>query len=155
MALSPEAIRRRKRITLPRAPDRILSTGVQQGAPEFPLPPKGGVLPELTVLTRTFRQPVNPVTAVVLSMRCPLNGRITELNPHFPAGCNALVLLRFGTERHNQCFPDLGFLALEDASPMFRVNISVEYDERLWIEIWNQDLVNVHTPSLSMTIEGR
>jgi hypothetical protein len=124
-----------------------------QQIPAFP-GPKGGELPEEVTIGRTFRQAVPFSTAVVLSMRCPLNGRIVELNPHFPPGCNALVGMRFGTDKHGQCFPDTGFLALDDASPVFSVSISVEYDERLWLEIWNQDAINPHTPSLSLTIRG-
>jgi hypothetical protein len=157
MALSPELIKRRRRTELPRAPPYTLGVRVsaEEVLPPFPLPPVGGVLPKLTVLGRTFRQTVPASTAVILSMRCPLNGRITELNPHFPPGCLSLVLMRFGTDRHGQCFPDTGYIALDNATPVFKVNISVDYDERLWMEIWNQDAGNAHTPSLSLTVEGR
>jgi hypothetical protein len=106
-------------------------------------------------LARTFRQQIAAATDVTLSMRCPLNGVITQVNPHFPSGCNALVGIKFGTDRHGQCFPDTGFLALDNASPVFAVNITVEYDERLWMEVQNGDAVNPHTPSLTLTIVGR
>lgn len=156
MSLRPELLRRRRRVALPRAPHKGLGVrSLAEDLPPFPLPPKDNLLPEITVLGRTFRQTVVASTAVILSMRCPLNGRITELNPHYPPGCNALVLIRFGTDRHGQVFPETGFQALDDASPVYRVNISVEYDERLWMEIWNQDGLNAHTPSLSLVIEGR
>lgn len=158
MSLRPEVIKRRRRIMMPRAPHKGLGANPEL-YPPFPLPPKAGVLPEVTVLGRTFRRSVPKSTAVILAMRCPLNGRITELNFHFPPGCGgplgALVLMRFGTDRHGQVFPETGFIALDDATPVYRVNISVEYDERLWLEIWNQDSDNPHTPSLSLTIEGR
>lgn len=157
MSLRPELIKRRRRIMRPRAPLRrpMGARVLNEEMPPFPLPPVGGVLPELTVLGRTFRQTVPASTAVILSMRCPLNGRITELNPHYPPGCLSLVLIRFGTDRHGQVWPETGFQALDDATPVYRVNISVDYDERLWMEIWNQDAKNEHTPSLSLVIEGR
>lgn len=161
MSLRPELIKRRRRILRPRAlPQRpgvrvVGATVLNEEYPPFPLAPKDNLLPKVTVLGRTFRQTVPASTAVILSMRCPLNGKITELNPHFPPGCLSLVLMRFGTDRHTQCFPETGFLALDNATPVFRVNIAVEYDERLWMEIWNQDAKNEHTPSLSLVIEGR
>lgn len=100
-----------------------------------------------------FRQQVAASTGAIITNEVPFKGRITELTFHFPDGCNALVLIAF--KARGGRFPKTGFIALNNATPVYRVNIPVYRWEILEVEVWNQDTLNPHTPSVIATIEAK
>jgi len=100
----------------------------------------------------TFRQQVAASTGVILQALTPIKGTITELTFHWPNGCNSLVQVAFKCRGGR--FPYIGFLALNDATPVYKVSIAVYKWEILEVEVLNTDGVNPHTPSVIVTIEG-
>jgi len=101
-----------------------------------------------------FRETVDPASGVRLEEKCRLAGRIAEVTFHFPDGCDALVQVAFGKGGNERICPSDGYIALNDATPTYRISEEIAYDERLWVEVRNGDRVNVHTPSVIVTIIG-
>jgi len=85
----------------------------------------------------------------------PLTGTITQIVPHWPPGCNALVEVAFG-HKDTWVMPALvdTFLALDDATPVFVSNEPIGKGEELWMIVRNGDGANPHTISVAVTIIG-
>lgn len=100
-----------------------------------------------------FRVLVPPTIGVVLQAPIPLNGRITEVTYHFPPGANQLVqmALRYGATRIS---PIVGFISLDDATPVFYVSQPCRTGEDLFLTIQNTDLLIPHTVSCVVTVVG-
>lgn len=100
-----------------------------------------------------FRQTLNPLQGVRLTDSVPIDGKITSVIIHWPGGCNAAVDIAFGYQTR-QIIPFEGFLALDDATPVFPVSEMVKRYETLWCVMENGDPINPHIPSVIVTIEG-
>ena len=102
-----------------------------------------------------------PLQGVKIPKYSPLRGRITQIIPHWPAGCEdpatgiPLVDIAFG---HADTWVYPGeidtFLALNDVTPVINVSEPVTKGEELWIDVRNGDAVNSHSVSLTLTIVG-
>lgn len=100
-----------------------------------------------------FRATVPPMIGVVLRAPCPLNGNITEVCYHFAPGANQLVqvALRYGTV---QISPVVGFISLDDATPVFYISQPCRGGEDIEVIIQNTDILNPHTISCIVTVVG-
>jgi len=100
-----------------------------------------------------FNRMVPPMTGVVLQAACPLNGKITEICYHFAPGANQLVqvALRYGT---TQISPLIGFISLDNATPVFYIDQPCSGKEYFFLTIQNTDILNPHTISCVITVIG-
>jgi hypothetical protein len=114
-------------------------------------------LPTMAVVTRQvpMRATVLASQGVRVSEVSPLTGKITQIVPHWPPGCNALVEIAFG-HKDTWVMPSLvdTFLALDNATPVFVSNEPIEKGEELWMIVRNGDGANPHTVSVAVTIIG-
>jgi hypothetical protein len=102
-----------------------------------------------------FRTTVHPGIAVLLLEPSPLTGEITHVLFHFPAGCNALVMVRV-LLNHEPVWPIReNFLALDDSSPLYEVSEVVKKFDPLEVEIWNTDDTYDHTVTVELTLKGQ
>ncbi len=114
-------------------------------------------LPPMAVVTKEVRlqQTLAPLQGVKVRDFSPLTGRIVQVIPHFPDGCNALVDLAFG---RSDAWVIPGqvdtFIALNDATPVLQVEEPVFKGEELWMVARNGDAVNPHSVSILITIIG-
>jgi len=84
----------------------------------------------------------------------PWKALMTSICFHFPPGCNALVDVAAG-HLAKQAFPQQGFLALDNATPVFPVHEELIAGEQLWAEIRNGDAINPHTLTVIFTLQRR
>lgn len=114
-------------------------------------------LPPMTAITKqvSLRATVPAMQGARVSEVSPLTGTITQIVPHWPPGCNALVDIAFG-HKDTWVMPALvdTFLALDDATPVFVANEPIEKGEELWMIVRNGDAINPHTVSVAVTIIG-
>lgn len=114
-------------------------------------------LPPMAVVTREVRlqQALAPLQGVKVRDFSPLTGRIVQVIPHWPDGCDALVDLAFG---RSDVWVIPGqvdtFIALNDATPVLQVEEPVFKGEELWMVARNGDAVNPHSVSILVTIIG-
>ena len=117
----------------------------------------GGQVP-MTTLTRTVNLSLTlqPLTGDRVRKPSPLDGKIVQIIPHWPDGCNALVDLAVGHGDHEWVYPNEvdTFAALNDATPVIAVNEPVSRGMNLWMECRNGDAVNAHTVSCAFVIMG-
>ena len=100
-----------------------------------------------------YTMPIN--SYVQLRARSPLTGLVTHLLIHYPAGCLSLVDIRVSV-RAQQIYPNVGWVALDDATPLFRFSKGqpIERRDALDVEIQNRDTINPHTVTIILTLEG-
>jgi len=86
----------------------------------------------------------------------PLTGRIVQIVPHWPEGCNALVDMAVGHGENTWIYPNEvdTFAALNDATPVLAVSEAVTKGEQLWMIGRNGDAVNPHAISCTFVIVG-
>lgn len=103
------------------------------------------------VLRETFQ----PLTGARVWRPSPLNGKIVQIVPHWPDGCNALVDVAFG---HGDTWvipvETDTYIALNDATPVLTVSEEVHKGEQLWMIVRNTDGGNAHAISIAITIVG-
>ena len=117
-------------------------------------------LPTMAVLTKhvTLRRELVKAPNHGSGARCsdpsPLTGRIVQLIPSFDE-CNKLVDLAFG---HGDTWVLPGkpetFIALNNVSPVLRVDEPVTKGEELWMIAKNGDSGNPHDISIDIIIVG-
>ncbi len=114
-------------------------------------------LPSMAVVTKdvNLRITLQPNVGQKISQSSPLTGRIVQLIPHFPDGCNALVDMAVG-HRDTWVLPNRTdtYIALNDATPVLSVDEPIEKNEEIWIIGRNGDGANPHTISCAVTIIG-
>jgi hypothetical protein len=114
-------------------------------------------LPPMTVTTRdvNLRVTLQPNQGQRINQGSPLTGRIVQLIPHFPDGCNALVDMAIG-HKDTWIIPNQvdTFLALNDATPVLTVDEPITKGEEIWMIGRNGDGLNQHAISCSVTIIG-
>lgn len=100
-----------------------------------------------------FEFDLAPNQGVRLEDFIPLNGNIISVGFHWPRGCNALVDIAVG-HGYKQFMPISGFLALNDASPVYPTQEKVERAETAWCIMNNYDGTEHHHVSATVTIAG-
>lgn len=116
----------------------------------------GFVMPKQTDQIR-FQQTIPITTQLRIEEDIPLDGEITSVGFHFPACATPLnptpIELAVG-HGGRQFMPYGGFVALDSATPVFSCHEKVSRGETIWCIMRNTDTVNVHTPSVMVTISG-
>ncbi len=114
-------------------------------------------MPPMTVVTRdvNLRVLLEPNTGTRVARPSPLTGRIVQLIPHWPDGCNALVDVAVG-HKDTWIYPHLvdTFVALNDATPVLTVNEPIEKGEEIWMIIRNADGREQHAITVTATVIG-
>ena len=114
-------------------------------------------IPTMAMVTRevNLRASVQPLTGTRVKKPSPLTGKMVQLITHFPDGADALVDMAVG-HKDTWILPNEvdTFLALNDATPVFTVDESVEKGEEIWMILRNTDGVNAHAISCTVTIIG-
>jgi len=114
-------------------------------------------MPPMAVITRdvNLRVLLDPNSGTRVFKPSPLTGRIVQLIPHWPDGCNALVDVAVG-HGDTWIYPHLvdTFVALNDATPVLTVDEPVEKGEEIWMIVRNTDGGNVHAITVTATIIG-
>ncbi|MBA7708437.1 hypothetical protein ES703_117336 [subsurface metagenome] len=114
-------------------------------------------MPPMTVVTRdvNLRVLLQPNTGTRVARPSPLTGRIVQLIPHWPDGCNALVDVAVG-HKDTWIYPHLvdTFVALNDATPVLTVNEPIEKGEEIWMIIRNADGREQHAITVTATVIG-
>lgn len=114
-------------------------------------------LPTMAVVTKeiNLRVTVQPLTGTRVTKPSPLTGKIVQLIPHWPDGCDALVDVAVG-HKDTWVLPSEvdTFIALNDATPVLTVDEPVEKGEEVWMILRNTDGVNAHSISCTITIIG-
>jgi len=114
-------------------------------------------LPTMAVVTRevNLRVSVLPLTGTRVTKPSPLTGKIVQLIPHWPDGCDALVDVAIG-HMDTWVLPNEvdTYIALNDATPVLTVDEAIEKGEEIWMILRNTDGVNAHAISCTVTIIG-
>jgi hypothetical protein len=114
-------------------------------------------LPTMALITKdvNLRVTLLPTQGQRIALPSPLTGRIVQIIPHFPNGCNALVDMAIG-HRDTWILPHATdtFIALNDATPVLNADEPVEKGEEIWMIGRNGDGVNPHAISCAVTIIG-
>lgn len=114
-------------------------------------------LPTMAAITRdvNLRVTLLPNQGQRINQPSPLTGKIVQLIPHFPNGCDQLVDMAIG-HRDTWILPHRtdSFIALNDATPVLTVDEPIEKGEELWMIGRNGDGVNQHAISCAITIIG-
>lgn len=95
-----------------------------------------------------------PLTGVRLEETIPIKGTVTSIVLHYPRGCNALVDVSVGHSERQICPSAAGVVALDEATPVIPVSEKADAGDTVWAEISNGDIVNSHTITVIMTVEG-
>ncbi len=100
-----------------------------------------------------FQQVLAINQGVRLEEQVPLDGIITSVTMHFPLNCAGLVDVAFG-HGYKQICPISGFIALNDACPVFPTSEMCKRNETIWCIMDNHDGGAAHTVSCIVTMEG-
>ena len=103
-----------------------------------------------------FRETVQPGAGITVTRNFSQPGKITKVMFHFPPGCAApavgpLVDMRLEKDM-NPFYPMHGFLALDDATPVYHTSVGYYAREPLTLTIRNRDGVNPHTVTCTVVI---
>ena len=101
-----------------------------------------------------FEQEIPALTGYILSEEVPFNGHIKSILIHFPLGCNGLVDVSVEYDQHHIC-PREGYVNLNDATPLFEVDIEVEKGKPLEVEFRNADDTYSHSPKVLVALEEK
>jgi len=114
-------------------------------------------MPPMTVVTRdvNLRVLLQPNTGTRVSRPSPLTGRIVQLIPHWPDGCNALVDVAVG-HKDTWIYPHLvdTYIALNDATPVLTVDEPITRGEEIWMIVRNADGREQHAITVTATVIG-
>jgi len=114
-------------------------------------------MPPMAVVTRdvNLRAVLEPNTGTRVSLPSPVTGRIVQLIPHWPEGCNALVDVAVG-HKDTWIYPHLvdTFVALNDATPVLTVDEPITKGEQIWMIVRNADGRETHAITVTATVIG-
>jgi len=117
---------------------------------------KEGISP-MDVVTRdvNLRVLLDPNSGTRVFKPSPITGKIVQLIPHWPDGCNALVDLAVG-HGDTWIYPHLvdTYVALNDATPVLTVNEPVVKGEEIWMIVRNTDGGFAHAITVTATLIG-
>ena len=106
---------------------------------------------EYAEIQLTFKQTVTPGQGLRLTQSYFLEGTVTQVLFHFPPGSAGLVDMSL-VKDERPFYPLQGYLALDNATPVFTPNVSCYAYEPFKLEIRNRDSVNAHSPTCAITI---
>lgn len=118
------------------------------------LQPGGQSMGTGETFTLRFQETVASLTGDRFTQTAPWDCVNTSVCFHFPSGCNGLVDVIVG-HSDKQIYPRSGYIALNDATPVFPTLESISYNEPIWVEIKNGDNMNSHTITVLLTIQRR
>jgi len=98
-----------------------------------------------------FRETVQPGQGVRTTRSFFLPGKITQVMFHFPPGCAGLVQVKLEKDKR-PFYPLQGYLALDNATPVYYVEAPYYAYEPLDFTVLNTDAVNPHTVSCTVVI---
>ena len=114
-------------------------------------------MPTMGVVTRdvNLRVSLEPNTGTKVYKPSPVTGKIVQLIPHWPEGCNALVDLAVG-HKDTWVYPHLvdTFVALNDATPVLTVDEPITKGEQIWMIVRNADGRETHAVTVTATVIG-
>jgi len=114
-------------------------------------------MPTMAVVTRdvNLRVTLEHNTGTKISKSSPVTGKIVQLIPSWPDGCNALVDIAVG-HKDIWVLPHLvdNFIALNDATPVFTVDEPISKGEAIWMIVKNADGREQHAISCAITVIG-
>ena len=114
-------------------------------------------MPTMAVVTRdvNLRVVLEPNTGTKVFQPSPLTGKIVQLIPHWPDGCNALVDVAIG-HKDTWIYPHLvdNFVALNDATPVLTVEEPITKGEQIWMIVRNSDGREKHAITVTATVIG-
>ena len=100
-----------------------------------------------------FGEEVPPATHAIFEALSDVSGHIKSITIAFPPGCSGLVRVAVW-KNLKQLVPDKGFLNLDNATPVFPFEEPVQIGDRIWIDVYNYDAMNKHTPQVLVIIQG-
>lgn len=98
-----------------------------------------------------FSETVQPGQGTRITKIFQFDGIITQVMFSFPPGSAGLVDVRL-LKDERPMYPNVGYLALDNATPVYTPNISYYSKEPLTVEVLNRDGINPHTPTVTVTI---
>ena len=98
-----------------------------------------------------FRETLASGQGLRVTQNFRAGGKVTQVMFHFPGGCNALVSMRLMKDEL-PFYPIRGYMALNDATPIYYANAEYYPREPLTVEMVNADEDNPHTVSCSVVI---
>ena len=98
-----------------------------------------------------FRETVQSGQGIRITESFLLAGKITQVMFHFPPGSNGLVECRLLKDLE-PFYPLRGYLALNNATPVYYVDADYYTREPLTWEVLNRDSENPHTPTCTVVI---
>lgn len=98
-----------------------------------------------------FSETVQPRQGTRITKTFPFDGTITQVMFSFPPGSVGLVDVRL-LKDEKPMYPNVGYLALDNASPVYTPNVGYYAKEPLTVEVLNRDGINPHTPTVTVTI---
>jgi hypothetical protein len=114
----------------------------------------GGQMGTGETYTIRFQETLAALAGDKFSQTIPWDCINTSVCFHFPSGCNGLVDVVAG-HSDKQIYPRSGYIALNDATPVFSTLESIAYNEPVWVEIRNGDSMHSHTITVLLTIQRR
>ena len=106
---------------------------------------------EFTEIEINFREEVASGQGIRLTESYHQGGKITQIMFHFPPGSNGLVECRLLKDLE-PFYPVKGYLALNNATPVYYVQADYYPNEPLTFEVLNRDSENPHTPTCTVVI---
>ncbi len=114
-------------------------------------------MPTMAVVTRdvNLRVSLEPNTGTKVTKPSPVTGKIVQLIPHWPEGCDALVDVAIG-HKDTWIYPHLvdTFVALNDATPVLTVDEPITKGEQIWMIVRNADGRETHAITVTATVIG-
>ena len=114
-------------------------------------------LPTMAVVTRdvNLRVTLEPNTGTTVQKPSPVTGKIVQLIPHWPEGCNGLLDVAVG-HRNTWIYPHLvdTFVALNNATPVLTVDEPITKGEQIWMIVRNADGRETHAITVTATVIG-
>ncbi|MBA7641911.1 hypothetical protein ES703_49597 [subsurface metagenome] len=103
-----------------------------------------------------FRETVQPGAGISVIRNFSQAGKITKVMFHFPPGCAApdigpLVDMRLEKDR-KPFYPMQGFLAMDNATPVYHTSVAYYAREPLTLTIQNRDGEYPHTVTCTVVI---
>jgi len=106
------------------------------------------------ILQIPFRETVDPLTEIQMVLDCPIDGKMTDVYMHFPAGCASLVEIAVDYEgmRVVPRTAPAAYIALDDATIKFDCDCPIEKGKQIAVTVRNFDDMYEHTPSIIVVL---
>lgn len=98
-----------------------------------------------------FRQDLSPLQGIRETQTVLTDGKITQIVMHFPSGCNGLVNVKV-LRGSSPILPRDGFIALDNTTEKFDLDIKVRRSETITVVYENTDGTYSHKISVIVQI---